>query len=168
MNDWCNIFVFHKQEIKQELYFSFPIKKLFEKLVKKNEERKNEEGRDHSITHHVATLVIVVAFQGDFSTVLWRCFFLLFLPPTRVRCVCVRACGVYTADSLHETRRIGRRERRQGGGEREQRRGGKNVRVLEEEDCTRGLRPVPAVERVCTGVRDDTLYIEAPLTAHPP
>lgn len=97
----------------------------------------------------------------------------MFFPPlssSNARTVCMRArvsCIYGRFVARDETNRK-KRETAGRRREREQRRGGKNVRVLEEEDCTRGLRPVPAVERVCTGVRDDTLYIEAPLTAHPP
>lgn len=91
----------------------------------------------------------------------------MFFPlSSDARMVCMRArVGVYGLRPIRCARRIGRRET---AGRRREQKGGKNVRVLEEEDCTRGLRPVAAVKRVCTGVRDDTLYIEAPLTAHPP
>lgn len=130
--------------------------------MKKTKERKRIAAKgslDHSPCRNSRYCVV---FQGDLSTGLRRCFFLF--PPMRVWCVaCACWCIRFAADSLRETNR-----KKRDGREEERTEGGKNVRVLEEEDCTRGLRPVAAVERVCTGVRDDTLYIEAPLTAHPP
>lgn len=78
--------------------------------------------------------------------------------------VCARAmCGFRP---IRRSRDEEEEERRQGGGEN--REGGKKRSRTRRRKIVREVCGLLLRWNECTGVRDDTLYIEAPLTAHPP